>query len=60
MGQSSISMTLVLTILGAMGAIIALAILGWLFTANLNDRTQASQSPGTPVPWRPPGRSSPT
>ena len=42
MGQSSISIPLVLATVVALGAIIALAIVGWLFLANLNDRTQAN------------------
>ena len=42
MGQSSISIPLVLAALGASGAIIALAIVGWLFIGNLDDRTQAN------------------
>ena len=42
MGQSSMSIPLVLTALGALGAIIALAIVGWLFIGNLDDRTQAN------------------
>ena len=42
MGQSSISITLVLAMLGALGAIVALAIVGWLFIGNLDDRAQAN------------------
>lgn len=42
MGQSSMSIPLVFAALGALGAIIALAIVGWLFIGNMNDRTQAN------------------
>ena len=42
MGESRITLPLVLTTLGALAAIIALAVIGWIFIDNLNDRTQAN------------------
>ena len=42
MGQSSISIPLVIAALGALAAIIAFAIVGSLFIGNLNDRSQGN------------------
>ena len=42
MGESRISISLVLTTLGALIVIIALAVVGWIFVGDLNDRTQAN------------------
>ena len=42
MGESRISISLALATLGALIVIIALAVLGWAFISDLNDRTQAN------------------
>lgn len=42
MGESRMSITLAAVLLGGLAAIIALAVIAWLYIGDLNDRTQAN------------------